>query len=487
MADQELSIVTPSIAKSATIATIGKSWGSVGPTGAASFELPIPFSAGRGWAPQLSLSYSSQTGNGPFGVGWSLGLSQSSLRTHEGVPRYTEHGEIVGADGEVGRPELKADGSIKSRLESTYDGVAIGPHNVVRYWPRVESDFALRERWQSTSDQPPFWLVHGADGSLHLYGKTPASRLADPDDPLRVSAWLLCESMNARGEHIAYVYKADDQDPDPINDFRAQRYVERVCYGNFTASKDLYAWTVENLADLGWHFQLLFDYGERTTSLTEVPAYDGETLQPWPARVDPFSTYGQGFEISTRRLCRQMLMFHHFPPSQGDKPVLVRRLLLEHSDVTAHWSFSQICAAHYQAFDASGTVENTPPVEFDYSSFKINKIPTRLLENDHQPGIEDDGFYQCVDLYGEGVPGFLCRYDQSWYYREPLRAERAAMKSVWRGRRGEDAVAIATAGAANDHDLTGDGRLNGHCTARKRRFPHVMRRGNSNYSLHAFP
>lgn len=49
MADQELSIVTPSIAKSATIATIGKSWGSVGPTGAASFELPIPLSSG--WGP----------------------------------------------------------------------------------------------------------------------------------------------------------------------------------------------------------------------------------------------------------------------------------------------------------------------------------------------------------------------------------------------------------------------------------------------------
>ncbi|MBP5955354.1 toxin [Pseudomonas anatoliensis] len=462
MADQELSIVTPSIAKSATIATIGKSWGSVGPTGAASFELPIPLSAGRGWAPQLSLSYSSQTGNGPFGVGWSLGLSQISLRTHKGVPRYTEHDEIVGADGEVWMPELKADGSIKSRLESTYDGVAIGPHNVVRYWPRVESDFALRERWQSTSDQPPFWLVHGADGSLHLYGKTPASRLADPDDPLRVSAWLLCESMNARGEHIAYVYKADDQDPDPINDFRAQRYVERVCYGNFTASKDLYAWTVENLADPGWHFQLLFDYGERTTSLTEVPAYDGETLQPWPARVDLFSTYGQGFEISTRRLCRQMLMFHHFPPSQGDKPVLVRRLLLEHSDVTAHWSFSQICAAHYQAFDASGMVENTPPVEFDYSSFKINKIPTRLLENDHQPGIEDDGFYQCVDLYGEGVPGFLCRYDQSWYYREPLRAEAGGDEIGYGPWTALEKIPVANRNSAVQQlltDLTGDGRL----------------------------
>ena len=90
----------------------------------------------------------------------------------------------------------------------------------------MESDFALREYWQpQTGEQPGFWLIHGADGSLHLYGKTAAARQADPDDPLRVFSWLLCESMNARGEHICFDYKADDQDPDPLHDYRAQRYL----------------------------------------------------------------------------------------------------------------------------------------------------------------------------------------------------------------------------------------------------------------------
>ncbi len=64
-----LSITEPSIAKSASIATIGKSWEKVGFTGANSFNLPLPLSPGRGWAPQLSLDYNSQSGNGPFGVG----------------------------------------------------------------------------------------------------------------------------------------------------------------------------------------------------------------------------------------------------------------------------------------------------------------------------------------------------------------------------------------------------------------------------------
>ncbi|WP_306461281.1 SpvB/TcaC N-terminal domain-containing protein, partial [Pseudomonas fluorescens] len=154
----------------------------------------------------------------------------------------------------------------------------VGYHNVVRYWPRVEGDFALRERWQratKTAAEPPFWLIHGADGSLQVYGKTSASRRADPDNPLRVGSWLLCGSMNPHGEHICFDYLADDQDPDPVHDYRAQRYVRAVFYGNVTASPHLYSWSIDDPAELDWHFHLLFDYGGRTRSLTEAPVYGG--------------------------------------------------------------------------------------------------------------------------------------------------------------------------------------------------------------------
>jgi len=462
MADQDLSIITPSIAKSASIATIGKSWGAVGPTGAATFELPLPLSGGRGWDPQLSLIYSSQAGNGPFGIGWSLGSGQISRRTSKGTPRYTDHDEIIGHDGEVWMPELDAEGQIKSRTERVYDGLDVGPHEVVRYWPRVEGDFALRERWQPECGEPPFWLIHGADGSLHVYGKTASSRRADPDVPSHVSTWLLCESLNPLGEHICFTYKADDEDPDPVHDYRAQRYLHRVFYGNVTASKDLYAWRSEDAATLDWHFHLLFDYGERTRSLTGKPEYDGDTLQPWLIRQDPFSSFGQGFELGTRRLCQQVLMFHRFAPETGTEPVLVRRLLLDYLAPARAWGYSQIRAAHYQAWDARGVVENTPAVEFDYSPFTLDKTPRPLFSPQNMPGIADGGFYQCVDLYGEGVPGFLCRYDQSWHYREPLRSEAGAdvidyspwmlLDKIPLARRNSHAQQLLT-------DLTGDGRL----------------------------
>lgn len=464
MPDQDLSITAPSIAKSSSIATIGKSWSAVGPTGTAGFELPIPTTAGRGYDPQMLLSGSSQSGNSLFGLGWNLaGLSLISRRTNKGVPRYTAHDEIIGHDGEVWMPELDDDGNLKTRRETTYQDRLIAEHDVVTYRARIESDFSLRECWHPADGGAPFWMVHGADGTLHVYGKTAASRRADPDDESRISNWLLCESMNAHGEHICYEYKPDDQpdEQDPTHDYRAQRYLRRVCYGNATASGRLYSWDYEKPTDLPWHFQLLFDYGERSTSLTQVPSY--EEVTRWPVRQDRFSTYGQGFELGTRRLCQQVLMFHHFPEGVAAEAKLARRLLLEYRPIEnlTQWAYSRITAAHYQAFDAKGNVEHSPPVEIEYSPFEINKTSARLLENQTQPSIEDGGFYQCVDLYGEGVPGFLCRYDNAWYYREPMRAAPDTDLIGYGPWTLLDKIPVANRNRAVAQllDLTGDGSL----------------------------
>lgn len=458
-----LSITEPSIAKSASIATIGKSWGSIGVTGSASFELPLPLSAGRGFDPALALTYDSQGGNGPFGIGWRLGSSAITRRTSKGVPDYLATDIMVGPGGEELMPELDDEGKPKSSVVTDYRGLPIGEHHVVRYWPRVESSFDLIEFWRSDTTAEGFWLVHGADGSLHLFGKCDTSRRADPQDPQRVGAWLLQESMNPHGEHICFEYKAEDssEDPDQPHDYRAQRYLHRVLYGNFEASQHLYGWNVLRSAPPSWHFHLVFDYGERTKALTEKPVYDGDTLNPWLTRSDPFSSYGQGFEVGTRRLCQQVLMFHQFPDSEAD-PVLVRRVVFDYPRSIALWSYSQIVAAHYQAYDARGAVENMPPVELDYSGFELNKQSSQFFPFENMPGIEDGANHQCVDLFGEGVPGFLCRYDQSWYYREPLRAPTGADDIHYGPWTELNRIPVADRNQPTYQaltDMTGDGRL----------------------------
>ncbi len=392
-----------------------------------------------------------------------MNLIAITRQTSKGVPRYTEDDVFLNLSGEELMAERDANGKIKSRDESQYRGLLIGPHRVVQYWPRLVRTFDVVEYWYSDDNPEGFWVIHEADGSLHLLGRVMTARKADPQDSTRVVAWLLQESMNARGEHICYEYKSEDPTEIPApHDYRAQRYLHRVLYGNVEAYEHLYGWAVAQTPTPGWHFETVFDYGERTDELTEKPDYDGPTLKPWRTRHDPLSTYGQGFEVGTRRLCQQVLMFHRFQVL-GDKPVLVRRLLLEYSGNTQPWSYSQIVAAHYQAYDASGAVENMPPVEFDYSGFELNTQAEKFFSLENMPGIEDERGYQCVDLFGEGIPGFLCRYDDCWLYREPQRGPAGVDDIIYGPWTALSEIPIADRNKPAYQalmDLTGDGRLN---------------------------
>ncbi|MBW2737418.1 MAG: hypothetical protein JRE64_00935 [Deltaproteobacteria bacterium] len=43
-----------------------------------------------GFGPQLSLSYVSGSGNGPFGLGWNLSLPSITRKTDKGLPKTWE-------------------------------------------------------------------------------------------------------------------------------------------------------------------------------------------------------------------------------------------------------------------------------------------------------------------------------------------------------------------------------------------------------------
>jgi hypothetical protein len=61
---------------------IGEKFAANPVTGTGSMTVPIAVSPGRsGLGPQLSLSYDSGAGNGPFGFGWSLTLPSITRKT----------------------------------------------------------------------------------------------------------------------------------------------------------------------------------------------------------------------------------------------------------------------------------------------------------------------------------------------------------------------------------------------------------------------
>jgi hypothetical protein len=72
---------------------IGEKFAANPVTGTGSLTVPIHASPGRsGFGPQLSLSYDSGAGNGPFGFGWSLALPSITRKTDKGLPRYDDAG-----------------------------------------------------------------------------------------------------------------------------------------------------------------------------------------------------------------------------------------------------------------------------------------------------------------------------------------------------------------------------------------------------------
>src|SRR6476659_10077920 len=73
---------------------IGEKFAANPVTGTGSMTVPIATSPGRsGFGPQLNLSYDSGSGNGPFGLGWSLSLQSITRKTDKGLPRYDDANE----------------------------------------------------------------------------------------------------------------------------------------------------------------------------------------------------------------------------------------------------------------------------------------------------------------------------------------------------------------------------------------------------------
>src|SRR5512136_3243058 len=80
---------------------IGEKFAANPVTGTGSMSVPIATSPGRsGFGPQLSLSYNSGAGNGPFGFGWSLSLPSITRKTDKGLPLYLD-GAQAQADSDV--------------------------------------------------------------------------------------------------------------------------------------------------------------------------------------------------------------------------------------------------------------------------------------------------------------------------------------------------------------------------------------------------
>lgn len=411
-------------------------------TGTGSLTVPIYASPGRsGFGPQLSLSYDSGSGNGPFGFGWTLALPAVTRKTDKGLPQYADADEadtfiLSGAEDLV--PSLLNTGSQWVRDISQPRTVYGKQYKIHRYRPRVEGLFARIELWANLTDpQDTCWRSISKDNITTWYGKTAESRIADSADPSRIFSWLICESYDDKGNVVVYRYKAEDSaavDLTQANERNrsdttrsAQRYIKHIFYGNRTPYfPDLTAAAPVALPT-DWCFQLVFDYGEHDL-LAPVPQ---DTGQPWGCRLDPFSTYRSTFEVRTYRLCRRVLMFHHFADDASiGINCLVRSTDLLHSSGPPA-DPSQPFYSYLLSVTQSGYVRNPaggyfsdslPPLQFEYTEAEIDEtirdVESESLKN--LPYGIDGQNYRWVDLDGEGLSGILTEQAGSWFYKANL-------------------------------------------------------------------
>lgn len=395
---------------------------TIGVTGQAGLTIPLPLSPGRGHDPSLAIQYASQQGQSTFGLGWDLPLPAISLRTHFGVPHYDGQDQLVAPNGEVMMALCNDAGEAQIEQINELAGVALSDTwQVETFMPRIMDSVTLYQRWSrpdAQNAQAPFWLVRTPDGGLAIYGYSAVARVADPRQPDHIASWLLEETVAPNGEHIYYQYRPEDAEgltpQDLLRDHSAQRYLQRVCYGNPSASALPFLLS-DTLPD-DWMFELWFDYGEYAFAEQNLPQWN-TPLQPWTRRADPFSTYHYGFEIRSLRLCRQVIMYHRFT-ELGETPQPVARLRL-------HYEESDTLTLLQHVDQLGHRVENEtlslPAIHYLYSRFSPAPSEARWESLLRMNALCDNHHFQWVDLWGEGLAGILYQSGDGWRYRSPIR------------------------------------------------------------------
>ena len=391
-------------------------------SGTSRLRVPVPVPPGRGgFGPALALSYASGAGNSPFGAGWTFeGLPTIQLDTRFHVPRWD------GTDGyQLGGDELV------TWLEQTPNG----------WTPRGSStgDYAitfLRSRRGSAQVRVEKWL-HVPSGRIHfrtrdarnvvtIYGAraNAAARIGAPGDESRTFAWLPEVQADPAGNVVwfEYVgessYGVDTSAPaERVHTPTAQRYIRRILYGNVGPMTVDAAASGTLPAGNHWCFQVVFDYGDNPD-----PSNSGALANPaWPARQDPFSTFRNGFEVRTYRLCRRILVFHDFR-ELGASPTLVGALQLAHDEAPAGSTLREITQIGYRYDGGAPASELLPPLRMTYAPPAPNSsfVEASATASENAPAGLLGRRLTFVDLRGEGLLGMLTENDRAWYYKPNL-------------------------------------------------------------------
>jgi hypothetical protein len=136
-------------------------------------------------SPQLTLSYDSCSGNGPFGLEWELELSSISRKTDKGLPRYEDDEDselyiLTGSKGLLHVLENDSNGHWDKPKFETRSGTE--SFIVRRYRSRVEDSFSRIERWTNSKSGDIHWQTISRNNVTSIFGDNNNSRIFDMYD-----------------------------------------------------------------------------------------------------------------------------------------------------------------------------------------------------------------------------------------------------------------------------------------------------------------
>lgn len=191
----------PPLEPTAGVGTIDGSF-NVDDHGAAHYTMRLVTPPGRaGVEPSVSLHYGSDGGDGPLGVGFSLGGLSSIARCGSSI---AEDGQFRGVKFDA-QDHLCLDGARMFVVSGTHFGDAEYRTKPDSFAKIVASDVA--------SGAPQTFTVYAKNGHILTYGKTADARAGGPNGSVRT--WALSEVRDRYGNQMTVSYeKVDAPSPD---------------------------------------------------------------------------------------------------------------------------------------------------------------------------------------------------------------------------------------------------------------------------------
>jgi hypothetical protein len=171
---------------------------AVSPTGAATYNIPIWAPPGpQGMQPNIALAYSSQSGNGYVGVGWSISGLSSIYRCPQTYAQDASPGPVALATSDA----LCMDGNRLRLVSGTYGEAGSTYQTEIANFVNVTA-------YGTAGNGPAYFIAQDRNGRSYQYGNGGGSQVLANGTTTAVS-WQLNEVSDPAGNTMTISYTAE--------------------------------------------------------------------------------------------------------------------------------------------------------------------------------------------------------------------------------------------------------------------------------------